>query len=470
MKKQNHLILSAVFLFLLFIIQGCKKDSASLPKPLATMTQADTSQYVLGYHGLIPKSHIIGEGYKLVIKGGHVYKAETATNNLVEDFGEIHFPPAGAAVKNNTAVTSTTPRPIQEKSGNLKFGGSYNWLGAEQWVNPNGGTINYFSATCVVPPLPSSAQNQAYGIWIGLSPDANGNGPSGASYILQPILAYGDPAGNNGYTVFNYFIWGNGVGDQAMTTPESVSVGTNIKYVIQYTTGTYDYQLQILNASTGLALTPNLPVTNADGEPIPAMNYATVVAEIPTGAPEITSLQEYPYEPANYPNSADAVISNIALSYGNPTGANYPATIGWNLVSVSGNSLGETATVPSNNNNNAGSPGTIDLWFGQAPPTTANFTCISNASQTVAILFESTTSSYTYNALIGPGSSSFQLPVGTYNVIFNSPGGAEYEEIIPNAGTPGTTASNFSGSQVYQVNNIPYSIGYYTVTVGNNGD
>jgi hypothetical protein len=484
MRQQNHLTLSsillpAVFIFLLCVVQSCTKTPLGLSKPSTATNQADTSQYVQTLQGMLPRTkvHYLQPGEKLTILGGHIYRANKATNTVVEDLGEFRFTSAGSTAQKPTTVTGTTGSPIRHISAARALG-SQGWVADKEWENTNGGTITLFTTTSVVPPLPSTAAGQAYAIWIGVSPESDGFGTiPNTPFIIQPALAYGFPSTSaDYYQIMTYFIWGDN--NVVMMPPTRISPGTSYQSVIECTAnvgGSFDYLEEIVNPANNEPLTASLTITDGDygNMPIPALNFADVVLEIPQGpnAPQITSYNEYPNEPANYPNSANAVITDIFLTWGNAGTYNFPATLDWYTDPVgSNNYLRETATVPNANDNNPGSPGTIDLWFGPAPPTVPNFTCISNASQTVAILFESTTSSYTYNALIAPGSSSFTLPADTYDVIFNSPGGSEYEEIIPMAGTPGTTASNFSGSQVYQVNNITYSPGYYTITVGNNGD
>jgi hypothetical protein len=482
MKQQNHLILSpAVFIFLLCVVQSCTKEPLGVSKPSATATRTDTSQYVQTLQGMMPRSqvHFLQPGDKLIIQGGRIYRAERATNKLVEDWGEFHLPTAGTAAQKPTTLTETTGSPNTRKSGSATLG-SKGWVVAEQWQNSNGNTINYFSTTSVVPPLPETAAGQEYALWIGLSPASGGAALNGPVFILQPALAYGFPTkGAAYYQVFTYFIWNN-LGGVAIMQPKTISPGTSYKSIIQCTgsaNGSYDYLEEIVNPTNGQALAADLPIsiTTDNNSPIPALNFADIVLEVPEGSgTQITGVNEYPNEPSTYPNSANAVFTNIDLAYGTPGVYNYPSTIGWNAFPVGGdNYFGETATVPSNNNNNSGTPGTVDIWFGPSPaPPQANavFSAISNASQPVAILFESTTSSYTYNALIAPGSTSFQIPPGTYDVVINSPGGTEYEEIIPYPGTPGTTVSNFGSSTVYTVNNVNFPAGSYAVTVGNNGD
>ena len=417
--------------------------------------------------------HLIEKGYKLAIQGGHIYKAEIATNKLVEDFGEFHFPKVDRAAKKPTAVTDATPNLLPRRSNGLKYT-STGWVAAEEYHNLFGGsTINYFSATCVVPPLPANQVGQSFAVWIGLSPASDGFNQSGnGPFILQPILAYGPPFENNNYGIFNYFIWldNNNNVNVASSQAAAVRPGDNIQYVIQYTgetNGSLNFLEEMVDLSNGQVQTPNLVVSVAnDNITIPSLNFADIVAEIPTGA-QINNINEYPSEPQNAPNSANAVVTNIVLSSGSPGGNLYVTGLAWIPTGTpNGNSFGETATVVSSNNNDPASPGTVDLWFGPAPaPTYASFNITNSSVNTIGVGFNGP--NY-YNFTVPPGTTTFQVAPGTYNIVLSSGGGKCYYEFFNSSGE--VIASDYSDQPLVTISNVPLSAGSYSGYFGNAGD
>jgi hypothetical protein len=392
-SSRKQLIFLCCFFFLV-IFSACKKDLDNLRTITNRPVLVDTSQYVLGAHGeLILKSnfHIIEKGYKLTIQNQHVYKVEIASGKFVEDFGD--YKPINSTSQNNTTSTlKSTPSTAVDftnssedpssKTINSVYGPSSGWVAAEEWHNIAANPINYFSTGCLVPILPTTQNNQTFSFWIGLSPSSGGNGS-----IVQPILNYGQtPQSNvtNSYQVFNYFFWVSGVNNNAaMTTPELVASGSNVKFIISYsgiTGGSYDYVSNILNAS-GLPITPTMNITvgnqylnglssgNIDIPAVSESNYADIVLEDRPVSPYITSRSEYPN---TLPYTSYVAMTSITLSTGNPGQYNYPATIPWYPITTGapgGPQLGENAQIVSNNNNNPTIPGQINLWYACATPT-----------------------------------------------------------------------------------------------------
>jgi hypothetical protein len=478
MKNKNQFVLWAVFIFLISIVQSCKKNTERPSDQAAP--QPSSSQPIIGFDGILATNpHVIENGYKIIIQGGHVFKAESATNRLVEDFGEVHFPKVDPALKNDMSVAGATTNFKQRKSGDYLYGSS-GWLAAQEYHNVSGATINYFLATCQVPPLPEEMVGQTFGIWLGLSPQTGQYGVATTPFILQPILAYGQAPVNNGYSVFNYFIWGNGQGQQAVSNIVQVGAGTditNIEYVIAYTAGTSNnlqFQLQVLNTANGNSpICNNLEVNfNTDQADIPNLNYADVVAEIPTGAPQINSLLEYPDEPANAPNSADAVITNISVGWGNPTGSNFVSTLPWAVLNTPLAQLGETSSVTSANNANLASPGTIDLWFGPAPaPTNVQIAVQNSSSQVTNIVFQNVSTGAQYNSPASPGNSNFpNIPAGTYNVTFNTTSGNQSQQILPTNNQGGGASNLSNNSPNVTIPNVVMNVGGYIIYLTNYGD
>ena len=456
-------------------------------------TLVDTSAYTISAHGkkiLKSNLHLIEAGYKIAILNGHVYKMEIATNKPVEDFGEYH--PAtgtpGAGAPSTKTADSTAAQAISSKKTRGATYASSGWVAGEEWHNTTGvgPTINYFSATCTVPYLPITQNDQTFAFWIGVSPESGGAGvAANTSTIVQPILNYGPDVytyGGNYYQVFSVFDWGpDGAGNnEAYTVPTTVTAGTNIKFIIQYTglTGTsYDYVSEIRNASTGATLSTDMPITinnvanNNSGGPItipaiPALNYADIVFEDPRD--NITGSSEYPNTGPTVP--AYIAMTNITISTGNPGAYTYPANLGWYPVSTPGGAQnGESAQIVNTNNNNATTPGQVNLWWGPIPPpppANAVISILNVGPVTNAILFEGT--SHTYNILANTGNSSTQVAPDTYSIIFNSTTGNEYYEIFNSVGQ--VIASNLSNpGQVVTLSNVTLT-GNYSLYIGSYGD
>lgn len=110
------------------------------------------------------------------------------------------------------------------------------------WVNPGPNPVTSFTATWAVPPMPLTNHNDIVYLFPGMS-------PPDSSYILQPVLQYGDfnGQGPNQWWLNNWF-----VGAGIVPTPPGyiqgtyapVAVGTIITGVMTCTGtsgGTYNY-------------------------------------------------------------------------------------------------------------------------------------------------------------------------------------------------------------------------------------
>jgi len=390
-----NLFLSYLALAFLLMVQSCNKESVNSTIS-SKSSLLDTSKYVIGAHGeLILKNnfHIIENGYKLAIQNDHIYKVEIASGKLVKDFGEYipygkvqNFQRSAALASPSTSVKSSSEF-FQPQTSSPVYA-STSWVAAEEWHNTGANPINYFSTTCVVPPMPTIQQNQTYAFWIGLLP-LTGVYNAGNTSIVQPILNYGaapQSTVTNSYQVFNYFFWQTLVNNQiithaAMTTPTTVTPGTSLKLIITYsgtTSGSFDYVSNIVNAA-GTSITPIMDITinntylngsSSGNISIPSVsesNFADIVLEDPNLATGISSESEYP-NTVSFQRFVS--LSNVTLSTGNPGIYNYPATIGWyNPLSTPNPDaqLGESAQIFSSNNNNTTTPGQIRLWYGPIP-------------------------------------------------------------------------------------------------------
>jgi hypothetical protein len=355
-------LLSLFSLFLFIIFWGCKKDLDNTSPALDNHLSVDTSQFVIGPHGerILKKNfHIIDSGYKLAIQNGHIYKVEIASGKMAEDFGEYR---AGASPNPFGVLTS--------KGKNITYGNSAGWVAATEWDNTGSNPINGFSATTIVPPLPSEGVSQTFAFWIGLSSETDGDGN-----IVQPILNYGQApqaTWQNQYQVFNYFYWGSGA---ALTQPATVYPGNTIWYSISFSGETetsngesYDYVSNVYNSSGG-SQTPTMNITVGNDEYLNGLGTGFTTIPFVAESNSAYVVLEDPISPgigssAQYPNNQPYVaVSDIAISTGPPRTFTYPSPLGWTKVYTPGAQNGEYPQIVNTNNNNTSSPGQIDLWY-----------------------------------------------------------------------------------------------------------
>jgi hypothetical protein len=377
------------------LLQSCHKNITGPNTGDGLSNAYDTSKYMTGVHGeLLLKSHfhVIADGYKLLIQGGHIYKAEKSSGKIVEDFGEYHPSPnsAGPTKTGNRQKTMGTTGTF-----NHTYGTSYGWVAATQYYNNSSSPINYFSTICAIPPAPTTQNDQTFGFWIGLSNFGYANNTN-LNGVIQPILSYGlkdvwnqttnNWSGGNEYQVFNVMFWSqNGEGNEVTTGAATVTPPTitNVEFQIigeGQTNGSYDYQAHVVNPANGDDLCPYLTVTvgnmvangTSEGQTeIPTentpFNYAYIVLE-DNNNNEIVGRSDYPN--TLYAQSFVG-MNNIVIATGTQPGVyTYPASIPWSVMTnlSPGPQNNESAVIVNDNNNNTLIPGQVNLWFGPLPP------------------------------------------------------------------------------------------------------
>jgi hypothetical protein len=153
MKCLSQLLLAALCASLIF--SACKKVQEA-PKSTLTSDSTNPDALVATPAGLIPRSHIhlIESGYALMRQGGHLYKVERASRNIMEDFGAIHSD-TSTSTPNNTVVK----RNLKTASGHSGFPNTIDednsWVTAGEFQNTSSNLITSFSADWVVPNLPA---------------------------------------------------------------------------------------------------------------------------------------------------------------------------------------------------------------------------------------------------------------------------------------------------------------------------
>ncbi len=112
MKRLSQLLLATLRASLFF--SACKKDKVASKSALSPSDSTNPDALVAIPAGLMPRSyiHLIKSGYALMYPGGHMYKVERASRNIIEDFGVMHR-------GTSTSTPSTTPiKTITTTSGN----------------------------------------------------------------------------------------------------------------------------------------------------------------------------------------------------------------------------------------------------------------------------------------------------------------------------------------------------------------
>jgi len=131
------------------------------------------------------------------------------------------------------------------------------WLAYAESVG-TGNRVTFVNATWNVPANPSNPNvPEAPGWWFGIEPRP-------AAYLIQPILAYGDPVNQacaNGYCIFNgYYQWNTGYWWQSETIP--VNAGDPIYTYVKYLPASNAYEMYIGNSATGQGVTSVRPVVD----------------------------------------------------------------------------------------------------------------------------------------------------------------------------------------------------------------
>ncbi|ANI89230.1 hypothetical protein A9P82_07955 [Arachidicoccus ginsenosidimutans] len=354
MKKVNFKRLTdKVFIYSLllsvFLISSCKKvvddknnmvdDENNTINPVVnTISSAIPKGYVMTPSGILMKAenvHLIKQGYRLLIKGGHAYRVETKTSAIVEDIGNIS--------SDTSLSVNSTNNNLTAPSGSVD---GDNWVtySQAQFTSP----ITYFATNWTVPANPTNNPgdvNHLFYLWNGISPS-----PTSAP-LIQPVLQWGSNNvwGGAYWTIANWCILSNS--SAAYSSPITVPVGTNLQGVINRTGVASDGSN---NYTCGFTNYPNITLNIVEGNTsnggqypyIPNIMDAYEVLEDPN---QITSTTQYP-------NQSVLQMNNISLT----TESNTPSTINWTPISSSGATLGECTQII---NNSALGQGEVGIHF-----------------------------------------------------------------------------------------------------------
>ena len=294
-----------------------------------------TEDLVLTPGGPRPRSRVyrLQPGEHVSTKGGRVRIIKTATGEVVKDLGEAGTPGTGESAP-TTKLSSTTP-------GISDIG----WIENSQWHNTGSDPIIYFSTTWVVPPAPSSSDNQTIFLFNGMQPD------SGA-HILQPVLQWGKSyAGGGSYwSITNWYADGQGGASVIGQALIQVNPGDVLQGVMTCTGKTTTASGTEYNYKSSFVGHPTADVTQTDS---PELTWAYETLEC-YGANFNLPLTQC----SDYPNTQLTAMYDIEIKTGTPGSSGTDATIEW-FKSVNFTDCGQNCVIVSNN-----SPGgEVDLYY-----------------------------------------------------------------------------------------------------------
>jgi hypothetical protein len=455
--KLSLLLVAAAML----IFNGCKKDlvtPASKIPTTAPIAQAAANGKMVLFpgRGWVPGSqvHYIEQGYYILKKNGHIFKAEKGTNRIVTDFGEYKKPvldnTADNALKfmnngglNRNADLKSTKKPVEFSGPNP------DWIDYANWKNPkNNGPITNFSTTWKVPGAPDSLALQSIAIFNGLQ-DTLSYGD-----VIQPVLAWGplgfDIGGNFWYLVNCYAT--------ASPTPyyffqlpiDTVTANTSVTGVITYTglhspDNSYNYTSAFAGHTNNVLTLVEGTDWSTNQNPkrfapaIPELNLAceTLEAYNSNGNP--------PQFVKLYPHQDSVPMTNIQIK----ANGVYPLLTApaWTTGASTDTIHGQKAVIVNTGNGNP-SNGEVDLYFHAQQKPAISYTTpdVFTSGTTITPLSPTNTGGTPNTYSVSP-----VLPNG---LIFNTSSGVISG--MPNGGSSAAnytvTAHNAAGNGTFVVN------------------
>jgi hypothetical protein len=436
MSLQNYLppILAIVVIF-----SSCKKQLPDQNLASSAKSSAIPAGTVMTPVGPMKASdvHLVEKGYGLSYRNGHVYKVESASGKIAEDFGEVRpdsLPSrlAMAMMRKSGRTTGDSALPSGGESG-------YNWVTYAEWDNTTGEPITSFSTTWTVPEAPANnngSDAELFYIWDGMTPMGSSTYP-----LLQPVLQWGTNGifGGKYWSVANWCVFSNTLA--AITTPQTnISPGIGLtgemSYEGQQSDGSYNYLCSFNNyPSLVLNMTQGYSYNKAGGgtgtvPQFPELNSVFEVLEVPN---EINAASEYPPQ-----LSVD--MDYISVQVGPQQGSYTPAPLAWDATTKGtvGATMGEHTAVVSNNSNGQGQ---VDLFFSAcASPIPGPITGTPSWNEsTLTLSWGAAVNATSYELIItaGPDGGAFYNTSATtvsnffYTIEANNKPGTYTVEIIP---------------------------------------
>jgi hypothetical protein len=310
----------------------------SAQRPKRPVRPLDTTDLVLTPGGLRPRSlvHRLEPGQHVSTKGGRVRIIETATGRVVKDLGESAKPGDSEGDHPHVAPAIVPSLP------------DIGWIENSQWRNGGTDPIVYFSTTWVVPPAPSSSDNQIIFLFNGMQPDS-------AAHILQPVLQWGSNGafGGNYWCITNWYADGQGGAAVYGTSQPQVNPGDVLQGVMTCT-GQSGTEFNYTSSFVGY---PAADVTQTDVDEL-TWAYETLECYGSNSNLPLTQCSDYPNTPLT-------AMYDIEIKTGTPGSSGTDAAIDWFPV-TSFTDCGQNCLIVSND-----SPGGAVYLYYQQP--TQNF-------------------------------------------------------------------------------------------------
>jgi hypothetical protein len=283
------------------------------------------------------KVHILQDGQHISGKGGRLRIIETATGRVVKDLGPTskkkrpeHLPQAAAKPQSRTVPA------ITDKG----------WIENSQWHNSGAEPIVYFSTTWVVPPVPSSDDDQILFLFNGLQPDDG-------SHILQPVLQWGAANGTGKiWSITNWYA--NGEGGSAITkTPIQVNPGDVLQGLMTltaYSGSDYSYHCSFVGHSS----------VDIDANDVDELTWAFETLEAYGSGDETKPVPNC----ADYPATPLTAFYDIEIKTGSSAATGTDATLDWSPVTRF-TDCGQQVAIVSN----ASPGGIVYLYYRTLAPT-----------------------------------------------------------------------------------------------------
>ncbi len=313
--------------------------SGSQQRPKTPVRPVDDTDLVITPGGLRPRSmvHLLQPGQHVSVKDGRVRVIETATGNVVKDLGESAKPEDGEGP------------PPQRASRVVPSLPDVGWIENAQWRNAGANPIVYFSTNWVVPPAPTSNDNQVVFLFNGMQPD------SGA-HIIQPVLQWGPSAAGGGayWSISNWYADGQG-GASVVAPVVKVDPGTILQGVMTCTGSSssgYNYTCKFIGYSA-------VDLTQTDAE---EMTWAYETLECYGPYNSTTKTFNPLSQCSDYPNTPFTSMYAIEIKMGTPGTSGADADIAWFAV-TSYKDCGQVCDIV----NNASPGGEVVLYYRSHP-------------------------------------------------------------------------------------------------------
>lgn len=298
---------------------------------------SNDEEKVLTPGGWRPKSkvHILEDGQHISGKGGRLQIIETATGKVVKDLGPTSTKKRPEHLRRT--VEQSKSSPLQTVPAITDKG----WIENTQWQNTGTQPIVYFSTTWVVPPVPSSDDDQIIFLFNGLQPDDG-------SHILQPVLQWGAANGTGKiWSITNWYA--NSEGGAAITkTPIQVNAGDVLQGVMTLTgqSGSeFSYHCSFVGHTS----------VDIDANNIDELTWAYETLEAYGSQDETKPVPQC----SDYPNTPLTAFTDIEIKTGSDLAHGTDATIDWQTETTF-TDCGQQVVVVSN-----ASPGGIVYLYYQ---------------------------------------------------------------------------------------------------------